>query len=127
MALRVFRHAFLHPRHLLGGRLALIAAFPVIGAHAMDHLTRCRLVERGASGYDPVSKAISAKSGKAHEVDILRIMAMAQVADQPAKGGSGMCIVQFIERIWHHLLCIHIHGSIRVQLFLGLQSAFAIG
>jgi len=54
-------------------------------------------------------------------------MAMAQVADQPAKGGGGMCIVEFIERIGNRLLCIHIHGSIRSELFLGLQPAFAIG
>jgi hypothetical protein len=96
------------------------------GGHAVDHLARGRLVERGASGHDPVGKAIAAKSGKAHKVDILRVMAMTQMADQMTKGSSSMRIIQFVQRIG--IVCsAFIFMSIRRGLFLGLPSAFAIG
>jgi len=65
----------------------------------MDHRARSGLVERGARRYDPIRKAISAKARQPHQVDILRIVAMAQVAHKAAEGGGGMGIVQSVERI----------------------------
>jgi hypothetical protein len=37
--------------------------------------------------HHPVGQTVSAETGKAHQVDIFRIMAMLQVRDQPTKGG----------------------------------------
>jgi hypothetical protein len=83
-----------------------------------------RLVQRGARRHDPVGQAVAAKAGKAHEVDVLRIMAMAQVAHQAAKGGGGMGIVQRVQRIGS--IRIHIHGLFGWLAFLGLSPGFAI-
>jgi hypothetical protein len=65
----------------------------------MDHFTRGFLVERGTGITNPVSKAVAAKACQAHEVDILGIVAMAQMAHQPSKCGSGDGIVEAFQGI----------------------------
>jgi hypothetical protein len=37
----------------------------------------------------PVAKAVAAKAGQPHQIDILRIGAVLKVGNQPAEGGSG--------------------------------------
>jgi len=75
----------------------------------MDHLARGRLVEPGAGIVDPVGKAIAAKASQAHQIDVLRIMPMAQVPDETAEGSSGHGIGKFIESIAGCHFCIRIH------------------
>ena len=75
----------------------------------MDHLARSRLVEPGTGVVDPVSKTIAAKARKPHQIDVLRIMPMAQVPDETAERGSGHSIGKLIESIAGCHFCIRIH------------------
>lgn len=65
----------------------------------MDQRARGGLVERGASRYDPVCEAITAKSGKPHQVDILCIVAMPQMTHQAAKCSRRVGVIKSIKRI----------------------------
>ena len=64
-------------------------------------------MDDGASGLflhaprlgNPVAKAVAAKAGETHEVDIRRIVAVTQQPHQPAKGGRGHSIFELVERI----------------------------
>jgi hypothetical protein len=38
------------------------------------------------------------ESGQTHQVDILRVLAVAQMADQSAEGGGGDLVVEIFER-----------------------------
>ena len=75
----------------------------------MDHLARSRLVEPRAGIVDPVCQAVAAKAGQPHQIDVLRIMPMAQVPDETAERGSGHGIGKFIEGIAGCYFCIRIH------------------
>lgn len=72
----------------------------------MNDLARRHFIQRRARFDNPIRQAIAAKSGQPHQLDILRIMALAQMADQPAKGGGGLCVIKIVERVGY----IHIHG-----------------
>ena len=91
-----------HAGDLLGRRLALVAGFPFAHRHAVDQLARRVLVARVASLANPVGQAIAAEAGKAHQVDVLRIVAVAQVAHQLAESGRGHGVGQLVERIGGH-------------------------
>ncbi len=65
----------------------------------MDHLARGGLVEGGAGLHDPVREAIAAKAGKAHQLDVLRVVSMAQMPDEAAERGGRHRIGQFIKGI----------------------------
>ena len=118
--LQTLRHAF----HLFGRGLALVLRFPRLERHTVDQLARSGLVERRASSYNPVRKAITAEAGKAHKVNILGIMSMPQMTHQPPEGSRRMSIIELIERIGRFR--IHIHRVIQPWVFLGLPSLFAI-
>lgn len=93
---RVALHAFGHAGELLGRGLGLVARLPFGGGQAVDHLARGGLVQRRAGIHDPVRQAIAAKAGKAHKLDVLRVVPMAQVPDKAAERsgsyGIGKCI-----------------------------------
>jgi hypothetical protein len=60
----------------------------------VDHLAGAGLVERRASFDNPVGQAIAAEPRQAHQVDILGIVAVPQMAHQPAKRRCGHGIVE---------------------------------
>src|SRR5690606_558711 len=91
--------ALFHPRHLLRRGLGLIFRLPFILRHAVDRLARGSLVAFVAGVANPVCQAIAAESGEAHQVDVLRIVAMAQMAHQSAKRLCGHRIGQLVERV----------------------------
>lgn len=64
----------------------------------MDERARGGLVALIARIADPVGKAIAAKARQPHQIDILRVVAMAQMAHQPAKRLSRLRIVKRIQR-----------------------------
>ncbi len=96
--------AFLHPCHLFGCRLGLIGGFPFIERHAVNHDTSGSFIAFEACIANPVSKAIAAKTGKAHQFDVLGIVSLLQVLDQPAERGGSNVIGQIID-------CIRIHSK----------------
>lgn len=65
----------------------------------MDHLARAGLVEPRAGIVDPVRQTIAAEAGKAHQLDVLRIVPMAQMPDKTAERGCRDSIGQGIESI----------------------------
>jgi len=65
----------------------------------MDHFACRLLVERSASVADPVGQAVAAEPGQAHQLDILGIVAMAQMPHQSPKSGGGDGIIQRFEGI----------------------------
>ena len=77
---------------LLRGRFGLIFSLPLGVGHAVDrfagfvhaqldvHVIGCGLV--------PFGQAVAAETGQRHQVDVLHILATAQVADQVAEGRS---------------------------------------
>ena len=69
----------------------------------MDDLARGRLVERCAGLDDPVGQTIAAEAREPHQINVLRIVAVAQVPHQMAERGSGLRIGQGIERISPHV------------------------
>lgn len=73
--------------------------FPLRCRQPVDHFTRGFLVERGAGIANPVSKAVATKATQAHEVDILGIVAMAQMAHQAPKCRRGDGIVEAFKGI----------------------------
>ncbi len=92
-------HALGHAGKLLGGGIGLVARLPFGGGQAVDHFTRGSLVQRRTSIHDPVRQAIAAKAGKTHELDVLRVVPMAQVPDKAAERGGGYSIGKCIEGI----------------------------
>jgi hypothetical protein len=96
---RVLRDARLHPRELFGGRLALVPRLPFGGGHAVDQLARAGLVARKASLTDPVGEAVAAEPRNAHQVNVLRVGTMAQVANQTTKRGGGHGVIETVERV----------------------------
>src|SRR6478735_8832840 len=78
----VARQACFHPRELLGRRLALEAGLPLVHRHALDQLAGGALVASIAAIANPVGEAVAAEPGEAHEVDVLGIVAVAQVAHE---------------------------------------------
>ena len=99
LARRVALDAFGHAGELLLGRFGLVAGLPFGGRQAMDHLARGGLVQRRAGIHDPVRKAIAAEPRQPHQLDVLRVMPVAQVPDKPAERGGGHGIWQFVKRI----------------------------
>ena len=65
----------------------------------MDQLARGRPVPRIARLANPVGEAVAAKPGEAHQVDVLRVGPVTQVAHQPAERGGGVHIVELLERV----------------------------
>ena len=65
----------------------------------MDHFARLLLVPGIPSIADPVGEAIAAEARQTHQVDILGIVAMAQMAHQAAKGRGGDIVGKRIERV----------------------------
>jgi hypothetical protein len=56
----------------------------------VDHFARGFLVAFEAGIADPVGQAVAAEARQPHQVDVLRIVAVPQVAHQPAEGGGGL-------------------------------------
>src|SRR4051812_20695813 len=92
----VARNARFHPGDLLPRRLGL-ALLPLGIVHAVDRPARLVAAERlprfRGGLCEPVGEAVAAEAGHAHQVDILRILAMAEVRDQPAERRGGDLVV----------------------------------
>lgn len=73
---------------------------PISIGHAVHRFAACRLVDPGGFG-DPIAQAVATKSRQPHQVDILRIGAVLQVADKAAKRGSGGGIINLINHHGH--------------------------
>ena len=114
MPWRVALHAFGHEGELCGRGIGLVARFPLGGWEPVDRLARGGLVERRAGIDDPVGQAVAAEACKAHQLDVLRIVPVAQMPDKAAERGSGHFIGQFVKRIgrWCFSIgpCIRIHS-----------------
>ena len=81
------------------------ARLPFLGWHPVDKLARGGLALRKAAFDDPIGKAVAAKARQPHQIDILGIVAMAQVAHQPPEGSGGNRIIKRVELVWigiHH-------------------------
>ena len=63
------------------------------------HLARAHLVIGRAGIANPVGEAVPAEACKAHQVDVLCIVPMPQMADKAPESGGGQRIVQRIEWI----------------------------
>lgn len=83
MARRILGHAFLHARKLFRGGFRLILGLPFSRRHAVDQGTRLFLRKLRLRLHHPVGKAVAAKTCETHQVDILGIMAVLQMRDQP--------------------------------------------
>ena len=76
-------------RTLETGRQALIMLPEIaLTSQFMDRFARRCLVERRTGFDQPVGQAIAAESGQPHQFDVLRIVTMAQMADQPPERGG---------------------------------------
>ena len=89
MPRRILRHAFLHALQLFWCCFRLITRFPFRRWQSVDQGAGLILGQIALCIGHPIGKAVAAKSGKSHQVDILRIVAVLQMRDQPAKGGGG--------------------------------------
>ena len=103
--LETYKNALLHPRELLGRCLGLVSGLPFGGREAVDHFACGGLVPRKAAFDDPVRQAIAAEARKAHQVDVLGIVAVLEVLYQAAEGGGRYGIGKRID-------CIRIHGNL---------------
>jgi len=65
----------------------------------VDHFARLLLVAVITRIADPVGEAIAAEARQTHQVDILGIVAMAQMAHQAAKGRGGDIVGKRVERV----------------------------
>ena len=54
----------------------------------MYNLARGRLVQPRTGIVDPVRQAIAAETGKAHQINVLSIVPMAQMPDETAERGG---------------------------------------
>ena len=99
----IAQQAGVHARQLLRSRVGLVAGFPFGGGQPVDHLARGRFAQRRAGLDDPVGQTIAAEAREAHQIDVLRIVAVAQVPHQMAERGSGLRIGQGVERIGPHV------------------------
>ncbi len=106
---RVFRHARLHGRELRFGCRGLPRGLPFRLRHPVDKRAGGCLVSIITRISYPVGEAVAAKPRQPHQLDILRIVAMAQMAHQPAERGGGHGIVQPVERVGGGSVCIRIH------------------
>src|SRR5262245_36007154 len=74
---------------LLGARFLLILGLPLLIGHAVNHLAGAILAELkplfARRLLVPIGEAVAAKPGHVHEVDVLHLMALAQVSDQAAE------------------------------------------
>lgn len=113
----VLLHALFHARHLFRRGLGLEALLPFRRRHAVNHFTRLCLVQARPGIIDPVSQAIAAEARQTHQVDVLRVMAMAQMADKAAEGLRRYGIVQRLQRV----------GSVDFGIFRAAHRAFFLG
>src|SRR5262249_43172793 len=95
---------------LEGGELAwagvgLIARLPFGIGHAVNDLAGGVLVELDAAGLRgllvPVRQAIAAKAGEIHEVDILDVVTLAQMFEQPPKRRSFQLVSRRLIQLCH--------------------------
>lgn len=96
-SLSVARDAFLHPRKLFGCCLTLMARLPFLGRHAVDERACDFAIGRAAGLNQPVGQAVAAETGQSHEVDILRVAAVAQMTDKPPECSRRGTIIDFVE------------------------------
>src|SRR5258708_30646928 len=79
-------------RHLIRRRLFLVFGLPLVIRHAVDDFARLSLVElhalRGRRVLVPVAQAVPTEAGKVHQIEILHVSALAEMLDEPAKGGG---------------------------------------
>src|SRR5690606_14366897 len=91
--------ARLHPRDLLGRRFGLKARLPLVHRHSVDHFASGGLVSFETTVADPVGQAIAAEPCQPHQIYVLRIVAVAQVAHEAAEGGGGHRVGQLVDRV----------------------------
>ena len=89
----------MHPGKLLLGCRCLAGRLPFFLRHPVDEGAGRRCVAIKPGLHDPVSEAIAAEPGQPHQVDILRIMAVLQMAYQMAKSGGRNGIGQIVEPV----------------------------
>ncbi len=80
----------------------------------MDHLARGALVDRCAGFDNPVGQAIAAEPREPHQLDILRIMTVAQVPHQSPECRRRDRIFQRFERV----------GGIYIRIFAATHLGF---
>ena len=97
--MRVLLDTRFHRRQLLRRRLGLAGRLPFGHRHAVDQLARRILVARETAIADPVGEAIATETSQAHQLDVLRVVSMAQVTYQPPESGCGDRIVKRVESI----------------------------
>lgn len=76
-------------RLLFGACFFLVLGLPFLVRHTVDHLARTLLAQLKAflAGglLIPIGQAVAAKTRHVHEVDVLHLMALAQMSDQAAE------------------------------------------
>ena len=106
MIRRVLGQAISHPRDLFRAGLGLIECFPRFKRHAQYQGAGFCFVAGKTRVLNPIGQAVATKSRKPHQIDVLGIMAMAQMTHQAAKRCCGDAIWQVLQRIAD--LCIRI-------------------
>lgn len=106
----VVRLALGEGRLLLSARLLLVPGLPLLVRHAVDHLARTILAELetllAGRLLIPIGKAIAAKAGHVHEVDVLHLMALAQMSDQAAERRCFQLGLETFVDLGHHRFSI---------------------
>ena len=73
---------------MLRRRFGLMLRFPLGSGHAVNDFACCVLRQLSVRLHHPIGETISAKAGKAHQVDILRVVPVLQMCDEAAKCGG---------------------------------------
>src|SRR5271166_510546 len=96
---------------LLWARLFLIFRLPFVVGHAVDDFPRLRVRQRDAALLSllaiPPRQAVATKAGHVHQIDVLDIVPLAQMLDEPPEGrgfelGAGLVVhrvLLFVGRI----------------------------
>src|SRR5713101_2760433 len=99
---------------LLGARLFLILRLPFLVRHAVDDLARLGIGQVDAAlaggGTVPFRQAVAAEAGKVHQIDILHVLALAQMLDEAAEGRGLQLDAGLI---------VHRSSPLRLRLYLG--------
>jgi len=97
-------------RLLLSTRFLLVLGLPLLVRHAVDHLARTVLAELetllAGRLLIPIGQAVAAKAGHVHEVDVLHLMVLAQMADQAPEGRCFQLGLETFVDLGHHRFSI---------------------
>ena len=78
----ILSHTFRHASESFGCCLGLMRGLPLAVGHSVDERAAIVLGHPARFG-DPIAKAVAAKTGQPHQINILRVGAMLQMCNEP--------------------------------------------